>query len=237
MNRTDLTADQAARLARVTGLAYLGIAAFAIFANFIVLGGFTAAGDPDAVFAAIREGEQMFRFGLGAFLVMLVLDAVVAFGLYLLLRPAGPALALFAFITHLIYTSMHGAGMIELARIPPLLGSLPGDEAPGAAAAVMAYLRAHSASFMISLTFFGVHLVAAGLLVMRAAWWPSAFGVLLIAAGVGYVVDTFAYLLLADPKPVRAFTETFVIIVALIAELGFALWMLVMGVRRTAWPA
>jgi hypothetical protein len=219
-------------LARFVGLAYLGIAVLAFYAKFGILDPLLV-GSPATVFKQLQDAEASFRLATAAFLLMLVLDAIVAIGLFVLLRSAGPALALFALATHLTYTIVHAVGVVSLATIPALL-----SEPPGAAAVVVgAQLEIHAQSFMLGLAFFGLHLCAAGVLVWRAPWFPTVFGVLLIGAGIGYLVDTLVAISLVESASIRRVTELWVIVVAIAGEMGFALWLLIRGVPARLWPS
>ena len=77
----------------------------------------------------------------------------------------------------------------------------------------------------MSLVLFGLHLVVLGIARLHlAAWFPKLIDVLLVVAGVGYLVDSFGYLLLPDySAAVGAFT--------FIGELLLGLWLVARGGR------
>ncbi len=65
------------------------------------------------------------------------------------------------------------------------------------ASAALSAVDTFDAGFLLALVFFGVHQVVLGLLLCRSGYVPRAVGVLLVVAGVGYVVDSLASLLVA----------------------------------------
>jgi hypothetical protein len=83
---TVTTTPRPSRLARRTGLADLGIIATGIFAEFAVRGSLVVDDDPIATAENIAESPRLFGVGIGADVVMIALDVIVAFGLLGLLR-------------------------------------------------------------------------------------------------------------------------------------------------------
>jgi hypothetical protein len=65
-------------------------------------------------------------------------------------------------------------------------------------AMALAALDTFDAGFLLAPVLFGVQLLMSGFLLYRSRYLPRVFGALLVAAGVGYVADSLAGLLLAD---------------------------------------
>ena len=78
--------------------------------------------------------------------------------------------------------------------------------------------------WMAGLILFGIHLLLVGYLAYRSGYVPKLLGVLLLVAGAGYVFDSVASTVLADP-PGSAATVTF------LGEFLLALWLVVRGRR------
>jgi hypothetical protein len=81
--------------------------------------------------------------------------------------------------------------------------------------------------FLLALVLFGVHLVALGALLYRSHYLPRVLGVLLVAAGVGYIADSLAALLLADHG---GLVSAVLLTPAVVGELGPTAWLLLRGV-------
>jgi hypothetical protein len=87
------------------------------------------------------------------------------------------------------------------------------------------FLRLHSQALLGVQIFWGLWLFPFGLLVFRSHFIPKIFGVLLIIAGVGYVLDSVAFFLLPQYKD--ALTPFFTIME--IGELPIIFWLLIVG--------
>ena len=91
-------------------------------------------------------------------------------------------------------------------------------------AQVMLSLNTFRTQWHFGLLFFGIHLGLLGYLVFRSKYIPKILGVLLIIAGLGYVLTTLKPYLF--PTVNLDFAEyTFY------GELIFMLWLVIMGAR------
>ena len=81
--------------------------------------------------------------------------------------------------------------------------------------------------FSVSLTFFGVFCVLIGYLIFRSKFLPAILGLLMMAAGVTYWINSFR-LFLALPIPYLPW-------VTLLVELSLALWLVLVGINEAEW--
>lgn len=80
----------------------------------------------------------------------------------------------------------------------------------------------HLTRYVISpLVFFGFYCLLLGQLVVRSGFLPKILGLLLILAGVGWLLFLFPF-----AKPLNSATEIF----GIVAEGAFCLWLLIAGV-------
>lgn len=219
--------------ARVAGALYLVIIAAGIFAEFFVRQSLVVAGDAAATAANITASEGLFRVGIAADLTMIISDIIVGLIFYVLLRPFSQALALLAAFFRLAQATVLGLNLVNLFVALELVNSEGGPAAGGAGQAqqfATVFLNAHAIGYTIGLVFFGVYLFILGYLFLRSGYVPRVLGGLLMLAAAGYLVDSFAQVLLtnyAAYEPIFAFV---VFVPALVAELALALWLLVKGV-------
>ena len=82
------------KVALIAALGLLGMAVLAPLALFGVLGTLVDTGNPTATVANIVESEGSFRLAIAAFLVVAFLDVLVAWALYVLLRPVNATWAM-----------------------------------------------------------------------------------------------------------------------------------------------
>lgn len=218
------------RLARATGLLYLVLAVFGMF-SAMVLESLVVPGDAPATADRILGARWLFGSSLVTWLVVVVADVAIAVTLYLLLRPVSHTLSLLAAALRLVYAAVLAAVLVNLFDAFRLLTGAQGaaglgEQQPQAMA--LAALDTFSAGFLLALVLFGVHLLLLGSLLYRSRFVPRVLGVLLVAAGVGYIADSLAGLLLADHG---GLVSAILLTPAVLGELGLTAWLLLRGVR------
>jgi hypothetical protein len=215
--------------ARIAGIAYLAIFALAIFANFFVRTGLEEPGDAAATVENIASSEGLFRAGLIAFLAVFAIDVVIAWALYIVFRPVSRDLSLLAAWFRLIYTVFLGVALVFFFRVLVLTGDasfLSAFEPAQRDAEVMLALEAFDATWLIGLVCFGLHLLLLGGLILRSDGVSRVLGVLLMVAGVAYIVDTTANALLPNYDDLENAFLVIVAVPSVVAELWFAIWLL-----------
>jgi len=189
------------QLAWVTGFALLAMAILAPLALYGVLGSLIVPGDPAATVANITESEGLFRAGITAFLVVIVLDVLIAWALYKLLRPVNSDLSLLTAWLRVAFAAVFASALIGLVDAAQLVG---GAEESGLAAEQLQALVASSvASFDngwigVGLSIFAFHLFGIAYLLIKSVNAPAWLGILLIVAGGGYLVDGVGMILVPD---------------------------------------
>ena len=229
--------DTTPRRAGLTaGFGYLLLFVFAVFGNFMVIESLVVSGDAAATVANITESETTFRFGIVAFLVIFVVDVVVAWALYVLFAPYARRLSLLMAWFRLVYTVMLGVALVFLMGAIGLVGN------DGAAQAfttgqidvqVALLLDGFDHAWMIGLAAFGLHLIALGYLIVATQLAPRVLGWFVGIAGLAYIVDTLALILLANYE---SYADGFLVMVAapaVIAELGLTVWLLATAGKDT----
>jgi len=98
-------------------------------------------------------------------------------------------------------------------------------------AQITVLLDAFNYAWLIGLACFGVHLALLGYLVLRSVNVPSVIGVLLIAAGFAYALDTLSHAVLANYEDYEAIFTAIVTIPAVLGEMSLAIWLLLRGTR------
>lgn len=216
------TGRRGAALAAGAGL--LVMAALALPAN-AVLQPLTGATDPAELVARLGDGTAAVRLAVLAFLGIVVLDVLVAWGLARFLERDTPSLARLAGWMRVGYAGMLGAAVIRLGEgVRAGTGSV---DPAGAWAGVQGFAE----GWRLALLVFGVHLVLVGVAALRTTGVPRWLGVAVVVAGLAYVADTVVRTLLVDPTSAPTALTVVVAVPAMVGELGFAVWMLVRGRR------
>ncbi|MCB0256425.1 MAG: DUF4386 domain-containing protein, partial [Anaerolineae bacterium] len=164
----------------------------------------------------------------------LLSEVVLSIVLYLLFRPVSKTLSLLAAVSRLIMTTIHGLNLLNYFFVLQLLGGsaiLAVFEPSQVYALVSLFLEAHSYGFTIGVAFLVPHVLILGYLIFKSGYFPKVLGILFVAAGVGYLIDTIGLLLV----PSYTTTPGLIAMVIAIAELAFPIWLLVKGVNTAGW--
>jgi hypothetical protein len=212
----------------VAGVALLVMVPLAVFADFVAVKGMITPGDAAATAAEIVAREGTFRLGVLAWLLVVVLDAVVAWALYRVFRPVSPAISMLTAVFRLVYTAVLLVAVGQLLRALDVLtvGSAPAPGTADVSEHALLELNAFQHLYDLGLFLFGIHLALLGYLSLRSDFIPKVIGVLLVVAGAGYAFDSGAAVLGLELSRVAAFT--------FLGELLLALWLLVAGRRLRA---
>jgi len=216
-----------ARLARITGGFYVAYIVASVLASAL---GQIGLGTAPQVYQAIVTNEGSFRLGLVIALISGLLFLMVAWGLYVTLRPVNRNLALLFLLLNAVGVAIQGASMLSL-----ISALLQGDEAShmqafsAAQLEGLAYLsiNVYKTGFVTAQLFFATWLFPLGYLVYKSGSLPRLLGVLLILDGIAVLIWFLQALLLPDYAAIRYPG----LVVSFLAEVGLALWLLVKGVK------
>lgn len=215
----------------------------AFYLTLIVLGGLAEAvrarlvvpGDPAATAARLGSMEALWRLGIGAELVALVCTFILAMIFYVLFRPVSREINLLATFLRLAGIIVQAVAALSLvAALTPLAAAGPASVFSAAQRSALASLAidAHQAGFGLALLLFGVCFQFHGWLIYRSGFLPRTLGVLIVVAGLCYIVNSLA-LFLAPTLEDRLFP--LILLPAFVGELSLCLWLLVKGVDTEKW--
>jgi Domain of unknown function (DUF4386) len=221
--------------ARLAGIFYLAIIVLGISGELFVRGTLVVSGDAGATANAISSSSLLWRAGIVGDLLMHAFDVPMLVIFYFLLRPVSEGLALFAAFMHLLQTAVLVMNKLKL-LIPLFLmedsGYLKSFSAEQLHALSYLAIKAHGYGFAIGLIFFGFACLVTGYLIYKSGYLPKIIGVLMLAAGLSYLINSFSLLLV--PSFAAAIFPA-VLVPAFIGELALALWLIVKGVNLERW--
>ncbi len=222
--------------ARAAGVLYLLIIVFGLWSEVVVRGSLIVAGDAEATATNILAAEGVFRASFAADSLMALADVALAVLLYRLLKPVNATLALTAGALRLIQTAVIAASLLhQYAALLILNGAghaaaFPPDQLH---ALVMLALDMHGHGYDLGLIFFGASCLVLGFLVSRSVYLPMVLGWLVMAAGVVYLIGSYALFLAPD----QAALVQPLYVVPIVSEVSLCLWLLIKGVNVEAWRA
>ena len=213
--------------ALIAGIGLLIMVIAAPFAELYVFPKLVDSGNAAETVNNILANKTLFTSAIVGYLITFICDLVVAWALYVLLKPVNKNLSLITAGFRWVYTGIALVALLNLVTVLRLLNTsntlslLQPDQLP---IQIMLSLSAFRTQWHFGLLFFGIHLVLLGYLVFRSKYIPAILGILLIIAGLGYFLTSLKPFLFPDIK--LDFAEyTFY------GELIFMLWLLIKGSR------
>lgn len=211
--------------ALIAGLGLLIMAIAAPFAELYVFPKLVVSGNAAETARNILANKILFTGAIFGYLIAFLCDLIVAWALYVLLKPVHENLSLLTAWFRLVYTVIALVALLNLVTVVRLLktsATLPGFQPAQLYTQVMLLIDTFRSNWYFGLIFFGIHLGLLGYLVIRSSYIPKILGVLLIVAGLGYLLTNLKPFLF--PNINLDFAQyTFY------GELIFMLWLLIRG--------
>jgi hypothetical protein len=211
--------------ALITWLALLGSVIAAPFAELYVYPKLIVPYKAALTAQNIIDNRGLFVSALFAYLITFICDIILAWSLYILLKPVHESLSLLTAWFRLVYTIIALAALNNLVTAFQILdtpGYLTVFEPAQLHAQSMLYLRAFRNHWYFGIILFGIHLVFLGYLVFKSNYIPKLLGIVLVITGLGYLLTTVRPYLFPDIN-VDFAKYTFY------GELLFMVWLLFKG--------
>ena len=137
--------------------------------------------------------RSLFTTCILGYLITFILDIVVAWSLYVLLKPVNAEVALLTALFRIVYTVVALVALLHLVSVYRIVYSstvftLDNHDTQ---IQIANYLNAFKSQWYFGLVFFSIHLILLGYLVIKSSYIPNILGVLLIITGLGYSLTTF----------------------------------------------
>lgn len=219
--------------ARLAGFFYLTIAVFGFFAILWVPSQLQVPGNAAATVDNILARRGLFMAGIGGEVAILICEIMVTAMLYFMFKPVNATLSFAAALARLSMVGVmaamlfFSAGALALADPGTSFASLSHAQRLDIAGV---FLGLHDAGIWIWQIFFTLHLAILGQLVVRSGRYPRLLGHAMTLGAAGYLLDSVQIFVLPD----TLLLATVLLVIVSAAEIGFALWMLVLGPRPLA---
>jgi hypothetical protein len=142
-------------------------------------------------------------------------DAGVALIFYYLFKPVSRSLSFVASLSRLIFVVVMGINSLNY------FGAMEFLQASYSSASF-------NRGYGVALIPFGLHCLLTGYLIVRSTFLPPILGMLMVLAGLGYLI------FLWPPLGDRLFFP-YIVVPGVLGEGSFTLWLLVMGVNNRRW--
>ncbi|MBV9027182.1 MAG: DUF4386 domain-containing protein [Candidatus Eremiobacteraeota bacterium] len=217
--------------ARLGGVLYLVIILAGLFAELLVSGPRVISGDPAATARNIVASESLWRAAFAAEMFIGICAVPLLAIEYFLLRPVNAAVAFVGLLFNI--ASLAVEFVTDIPNLAALIffdpaGYLKTLTPQQLDAFGYVALRLHEQGFGVSLLFFGFVLICWGYLVYNSGYFPKAIGILLVAGGLCYIINSFALFL--APALANALFP-YILLPSFVGELSFCLYLIVVGVN------
>jgi hypothetical protein len=220
------------KTARLAGLLTLLIAVIAIVSMVFLPTDLIVPGDAMRTAANIQASEGAFRISMVGDALIFLVEIILVVILFDLVKAVDKTLAAISSLARFGMTVIQGMNLINRFIVLSLVGGvgyLSVFAADQVNTLVMLFLDTHDYLVLIWGLSFGLHLLILGYLVYKSGYMPGYTGILLIVAGVCYLVQSFGNILLPQ------YEEIFTVIGFIsMVELVFPIWLVIKGVRESA---
>ena len=213
--------------ALIAGLGLLVMVIAAPFAELFVLPKLIVPHNAAETAKKLLANKTLFVSCIFGYLITFICDVVVAWALYILLKPTNSGLSLLTALFRWVYTVIAIVSLLNLINVFWLLNNadyLIVFNSGQLNAQLMLFIKAFRSGFNFGIIFFSIHLLLLGYLAFKSNYIPGIFGVLLIVTGLGYLVTSIEpYLFPTVNVDFAKFT--------FYGELIFMLWLIIRGSR------
>ncbi|WP_026211572.1 DUF4386 domain-containing protein [Lewinella cohaerens] len=221
-------------IARRAGLLYLIVILFGTFAELHVRAALVVPGHSQATVSNILNHQLSFRLAFLSDLLMQVAFFYLALTLYRLFESVNRRFALSMLLNVAIGVAIMCLNMLHHFAVILLLdegGYLHAFSNEQLTGMVAFFLELHKYGYRIAQIFFGIWLFPLGYLVCQSGYFPKVLGIMLLVAGLSFLVDFFLFFLLTDYS---AATSSLVTLPTVIGEFSLCVWLLIKGVKTVA---
>jgi hypothetical protein len=217
--------------ARVAGVFYLLTTLTRMFVEIFVRNRLVVSNDAVATATNILAHESLWWWGFAADMMAFASYVALTALLYELLKPANRSLSLVAAFFSLVasvvqaISSLFHLAPLLLFRGAPYLSVFTKEQLQALA---LVFLRLRAAAYhSIGLVFFGLYCLLLGILILRSTFLPRVLGVLMVLAGLSYV-------LFLSP-PLVGSLQPYILIFPAVGQISLTLWLIAIGVNVQRW--
>ncbi len=217
--------------ARIAGFFYLVTILTRMFVEIFVRNRLVVSDDAAATATNILAHEPLWWWGFAGDILAFACYVALTALLYELFKHVNKSVSLVAAFFSLVACTVQAiSSLFHLAPLVLLGGAqylnIFTVEQLQALALVFLKLRA-AAYHNIGLVFFGLYCLLVGILILRSTFLPRILGVLMVLAGLSYV-------LFLSPPLVRSL-QPYILIFPAVGQISLTLWLLAIGVNEQRW--
>ncbi|WP_312114315.1 DUF4386 domain-containing protein [Brevibacillus reuszeri] len=216
----------------IAGTSIIIMALAAFFSYGFVHESLVVTGDASTTYTNITTSISLFKGEIFGWLIILISDIIVAWALYIFLKPINKNLSLLAAWLRLIYSTILGIAILSLIVVLLLATDSTGlsvIKIEQVQSFMLLFLQAFEAIWSIGLIVFGAHLLMIGYVALQSSSIPKAISILLLLASIGYIIIHLSKTFFTQYDSLIAILNLVFMLPMVAGELGFGIWLLVKG--------
>ena len=218
--------NQIQKAALISGIGIFIMVLTVPVAEFVIFPELIDYENAEITFNSIKENRSLFTTGIFLHLITLICDVVVAWSLYLFLRPTNKDFSLLVALFRIVFALLTLAALLNLVGVLNLTSNSDYLSVfdHSLYSKVLLAIKNFNLQWSFAFVFFGIYLILLGVLTYKASYVPKIFGILLIIAGAGYLIDTLRSFFFPS-------VEIKYLMITFFGELVFMFWLLIKGWR------
>jgi hypothetical protein len=222
--------------ALITGIAIVLMTIAAVVATDVTIETLFAEDSPEITTQLITSSQSLYRTGIFSWIVVLVCDILAAWGLYIFLKPVNRDLSLIMAWFRLVYAAILATAVLKLTDVLLIINAADNGLVSLESAQMQVQILQSVSGFYqywsIGLIIFGAHILLLGYMIVRSAYIPKYWGILLLIAGAGYVINNVTDIMIPGYESTKLFIQ-WMFLIPMLSEVGLGVWLLIKG-RKVA---
>jgi nitrate reductase NapE component len=210
---------------RLPGFLYLGMIVFGIIAQ-IIRSNILVFGDNAKSFEEIIGSSTLLRLAFMSDLIMMVFYLLTAWALYTKLKSINKSQSLLFLIFTIVSVAIMSGNMLNNMAIIEIT-NVDYTKFNDLTLVSQFYANLHKYGYLIAQIYFGLWLLPLGIIILKSKIMPKYFGIMLIAATFGCLLEIFVTFLF----PGNDFITYPGLIVGMVGEFSFCFWLLFKGLN------
>ncbi len=218
---------QLSTAALIAGLGLLIMVVAAPIAELYAYPKIFVASKPGETINHILANRSLFVLCILGYLITFICDIIVAWALYILLKPVNENVSLLTCLFRLVYSVIAIIALLNLISVLKLTNAInfqSASENNQLSIQIETHFHTFKDYFSFGILFFSIHLLLLSFLVFFSKYIPRIFGILLFVSGIGYMLTSLRPLFFPGVN-IDFAVYTFY------GEIIFMLWLLIKGSR------
>jgi hypothetical protein len=201
----------------ITGIALLAMAILAGFAFGYVFNEIYDSENTNLTQDNLNANMWLFKFGIAAWLVIIVLNILISLGLYQIYRSSVNRVAAISSSLRVLYTFVLCVAVYFLAQ--PILVNMDTSQ-------MLTPFESFLSIWNVGLIIFGAHLVLLSVNCIKSEFTPQTIAALVLIGGFSYIIVHGLKVSLSAGSSISNTAESLLVIPMALAELILAIWLI-----------